>query len=445
VHSVLIIDDEQSIRQSLGYLFRGKGFSVHVAANISDGLKQAWTARPDLVILDNRLPDGTGLQALELIKADYPDMMVIMLTAYANVPDAVLAIRKGAYDYLTKPVDLDALEIAVARALETQELKKENLVLKLQRNSSNIGGIIGSSREIHKLHLIISVLAENPDATVLITGESGTGKELTARTIHMMSSRKEKPFIDINCASLTEHFLESELFGHEKGAFTDAKEMKKGLLEVADGGTIFLDEIAELSIGLQPRLLRVIETKTFRRVGGTRDIKVDVRIMAATNKDISDPENRKNFREDLYYRLCVMPIHMPALRERDKDVLELARHFLSQGAGFKKNISEIDRSCEEYLLAYGWPGNVRELKNVIERAVMLSPGPAITPEHLPRELLETKRSDNPSAPPSSLDEMEKDHIREVMEYAGKNQSYAARLLGISRSTLISKLRRHGLL
>lgn len=445
MNSVLIIDDEQSIRQSLGYLFRGKGFSVHEAANISDGLKLALTARPDLVILDNRLPDGNGLQALELIKADYPDMMVIMLTAYANVQDAVHAIRKGAYDYLTKPVDIDALEIAVDRALETQQLKKENMVLKLQRNRSNIGGIIGNSMEVHKLHLIIRVLAENPDTTVLITGESGTGKELTARTIHMLSARKEKPFIDINCASLTEHFLESELFGHEKGAFTDAKETKKGLLEVADGGTVFLDEIAELSIGLQPRLLRVIETKTFRRVGGTRDIKVDVRIMAATNKDISDPENRKNFREDLYYRLCVMPIHMPTLRERDKDVLELARHFLAHGAGFKKNITGISKDCEKYLLAYGWPGNVRELKNVVERAVMLSPGPAITTEHLPRELLETKRGDNPSAAPASLDEMEKDHIREMMEYAGNNQSYAARLLGISRSTLISKLRRHGLL
>ena len=436
--SLLIIDDEKSIRQSLNYLFMGKGFSVYEAGTIDEGLKLAWTARPDLVILDNRLPDGTGLQALELIKADHPDMMVIMLTAYANVPDAVQAIRKGAYDYLTKPVDIDALEIAVNRALETQGLKKENLVLKRQRDSTH-KGIVGNSREIHKVNLIIGMLAENPDTTVLVTGESGTGKELAARTMHMLSARKDKPFLDINCASLSEHLLESELFGFERGAFTDAKEMKKGLLEIADGGTVFLDEIAELSISLQPKLLKVIETKTFRRIGGTRDIKVDVRIMAATNKDISDPENRKNFREDLYYRLSVMPVQMPPLRVRDKDVLELAAHFLSESAGFKKNITGISKDCEEYLLAYGWPGNVRELKNVIERAVILSPGPAITPEHLPRELLERRRKDS-SPSPVSLDEMEKIHIKNMMEFTEGNQSLAARLLGISRSTLINKLK-----
>ncbi len=444
LRSVLISDDEKSIRQSLGYLFKGKGFSVYEGATMAEGLKLAWTVRPDLVILDNRLPDGTGLKALELIKTDHPDIMVIMLTAYANVQDAVQAIRNGAYDYLTKPVDIDALEIAVDRALETQCLKKENLILKRQQDSSHTG-IVGNSREIQKLLLIIGVLAENPDTTVLITGESGTGKELAARTIHGLSARKDKPFLDINCASLSEHLLESELFGHERGAYTDAKEMKNGLLEVADGGTVFLDEIAELSMNLQPKLLRVIETKTFRRVGGTRDIKVDVRIMAATNKVLSNPEDRKNFREDLYYILCVMPVHMPPLRTRDKDVLDLARYFLSQRAAIKKNITEISKDCENYLLAYGWPGNVRELRNVIERAVILSPGPTITTEHLPQELLETGGLEKYSSAPASLEEMEKNHIKEMMDFCHGNQSLAARLLGISRSTLISKLKRHGLL
>ncbi len=449
-HSVLIIDDEETIRKSLSYLFTGKGFSVSAGATIAEGLKLAWTLRPDLVILDNRLPDGTGLQALEMIKAEQPDIMVIMLTGYANLPDAVQAIRKGAYDYLTKPVDIDALEIAVERALETQGLKKENLVLKMRHGGSH-AGIIGSSREIHKILLIIGLLAENPDTTVMITGESGTGKELAARTIHGLSARKDKPFLDINCASLSEHLLESELFGHERGAYTDAKEMKKGLLEVADGGTVFLDEIAELSMNLQPKLLRVIETKTFRRVGGTRDIKVDVRIMAATNKELSDPDNRKNFREDLYYRLCVMPVHMPPLRARENDVLDLAKYFLSQSAAIKKNITEISEDCEGYLLAYSWPGNIRELRNVIERAVILSQGPAITPEHLPRELLEKKaqmgqsgQQNNPSAP-CSLDRLEKDHIKKTIDFSRGNQSLAARLLGVSRSTLINKLKKYDLL
>ncbi len=449
-HSVLIIDDEETIRKSLSYLFAGKGFSVSAGATISDGLKLAWTTRPDLVVLDNRLPDGNGLQALEMIKTEHPDTMVIMLTGYANLSDAVQAIRKGAYDYLTKPVDIDALEIAVERALETQRLKKENLVLKMRQVCADTG-IVGSSREIHKILLIIEMLAENPDTTVIITGESGTGKELAARTIHGLSARKDKPFLDINCASLSEHLLESELFGREKGAYTDAKETKRGLLEVADGGTVFLDEIAELSMNLQPKLLRVIETKTFRRVGGTRDIKVDIRIMAATNKDLSNPENRKNFREDLYYRLCVMPVHMPPLRTRENDVLELAKHFLSQGTAIKKNIIEISKDCESYLLAYRWPGNIRELRNVIERAAILSPGPTINPEHLPRELLEKKeqqwqneQQNYPSAP-CSLDEAEKNHIRKTMDFSYGNQSLAARLLGISRSTLISKLKKYALL
>ncbi len=449
-HSVLIIDDEESIRKSLGYLFAGKGFYVSSAATIAEGLKLTWAIRPDLVILDNRLPDGTGLHALEMIKAEQPDIMVIMLTGYANLPDAVQAMRKGAYDYLTKPVDIDDLEIAVERALETQGLKKENLILKMRQDNSYTG-IVGNSREIHKVLLIIEMLAENPDTTVIITGESGTGKELAARSIHSLSVRKDKPFLDINCASLSEHLLESELFGHERGAYTDAKEMKKGLLEVADGGTVFLDEIAELSMNLQPKLLRVIETKTFRRVGGTRDIKVDVRIMAATNKDLSDPENRKNFREDLYYRLCVMPVHMPPLRTRENDVLDLARYFLSQSAAIKKNITEISREGESYLLAYGWPGNIRELRNVIERAVILSPGPAITPEHLPHELLgkseqmvREERGNYMSAP-CSLDRLEKDHIKKTIGFSHGNQSLAARLLGISRSTLINKLKKHNLL
>jgi two-component system response regulator AtoC len=447
--TVLIIDDEKTIRTSLSFFFNGKGYETHQAGSAEEGLRLTREFQPDLIILDHNLPDKTGLEALSGIKAAQPDTTVIILTAYASISGAVDAIRAGAFDYLTKPVDLDTLEIVSDRAVEMRVLKKENLLLRKLQSAAQREGVIGNSPEVHKLHLMINLLAENPNTTVLIEGESGTGKELAAKTIHNLSIRRERPFVDINCASLSENLLESELFGHEKGAFTDAKNMKQGLLEIADGGTLFLDEIGDLSLSLQPKLLRVLETKTFRRVGGTRDIKVEVRVIAATNKNLQEAVSEKKFRDDLYYRLRVMPLYMPPLKDRGTDILVLARHFLSQMTqAIKKQIKGISPECEKHLLNYTWPGNIRELRNVVERAVIISGGPYITPEHLPRELTEPE----PPAPasmddetPATLDFVERRHIEDVMKKTAGNQSQAARILGISRSTLISKLKKFNLL
>jgi len=443
--TLLIIDDEKSVRQSLQYIFKDRGYEIHEAGNAAEGIAVAKAVQPDLVILDYRLPDMTGLDALAELKVAAPDCLIIMLTAYGNIPDAVVAMKKGAFDYLTKPVDIDMLEIAVERAAAVRLLKLENDNLK-SLTGAVTEGIIGASMEVHKLLLIIGMLAENKDTTVLIEGESGTGKELVAKNIHNMSVRRGNPFVDINCASLSETLLESELFGHEKGSFTDAKEVKKGLVEIAHGGTLFLDEIGELSPSLQPKLLRILETKTFRRVGGVKDIKVDVRFVAATNRDLAEAVAAKQFREDLYYRLRVMPVTIPPLRERGMDVLVLARHFVSLfSRGLKKEIDGVSVECEPLLLSYGWPGNIRELRNVMERAVILAPGPYIMPEHLARELTDLAPAGlkNRAAVPS-LDEMEAKHIAAVLTSTGHNHSEAARSLGISRTTLLAKIKKYRL-
>ena len=443
--TLLIIDDEKSVRQSLRYMFKDRGYDIYEAGNAAEGIAAAKSAQPDLAILDYRLPDRTGLDALAEIKDAAPDCLVIMLTAYGSIPDAVVAMKKGAFDYLTKPVDIDMLEIAVERAARVRLLKQENDNLKSLAGMAP-EGVIGASMEVHKLLLIIGILAENKDTTVLIEGESGTGKELVAKNIHNRSGRRGTPFVDINCASLSENLLESELFGHEKGSFTDAKEAKKGLVEIAHGGTLFLDEIGELSPSLQPKLLRVLETKTFRRVGGVKDIKVDVRFVAATNRDLAEAVAAKQFREDLYYRLRVMPVTIPPLRERGGDVLVLARHFVSLfSRGLKKEIEGISAECEPFLLSYGWPGNIRELKNVMERAAILAPGPYIMPEHLARELTD-RAPYGPKGRTSgrSLEEMEARHITSVLTSTGHNHSEAARALGISRTTLLAKIKKYRL-
>ncbi len=444
--SVLIIDDEKTIRDSLSFFFKGKGCETCQAAGGAEGISLARDAAPDLVILDQRLPDMSGMDALAGIRAVQPDSVVIILTAYGSISGAVDAMRAGAFDYLVKPVDMDALEVAVERAAYVQGLKKENVLLKSLSEARPGEEIAGESPEVHKLLLMIDLLAENANTTVLIEGESGTGKELAARKIHGSSGRKGRPFVEINCASLSESLLESDLFGHERGAFTDAKTMKRGLLEVAHGGTLFLDEVGEMSLSLQPKLLRVIETRQFRRVGGTRDTKVDVRIIAATNRNLAEAVAARAFREDLYYRLRVMPLVIPPLRDRGSDVLVLARRFLSEMTqGVKKDIRGMSRQCEGYLLRYPWPGNVRELKNVVERAVIIADGPYIGPEHLPKELTVPGGAPAPmetDGPPMSLHKAEMLHVLGVMDYTGGNQSEAARILGLSRSTLISKLKKY---
>jgi two-component system, NtrC family, response regulator AtoC len=443
--TLLIVDDEPTIRSSLCYYFQSRNFSVHDASSGETGITMSERLQPDVVLMDYKLPDMTGVEAISRVNSVSPDSVLIIMTAFGSISGAVDAVRSGAFDYLAKPVDLEKLEMTIERALELARLKNENRFLRKVSSSIKGSDIIGSSPQVHKLILMVNLLAENADTTVLIEGESGTGKEVVARAIHEKSRRSDKPFIEINCATLSENLLESELFGHERGAFTDAKDMKRGLLEMAEGGTLFLDEIGEMSLSLQPKLLRMLETQSFRRVGGTRDIGFNVRFIAATNKNLTDSVRDKTFREDLYYRLRVMPLTVPPLRERGNDVLQLARYFITRmDVGGRHRVSALDPRCEKYLTSYYWPGNVRELKNVLERAVILSTGQYITPEHLPRELTEKTpggRSENEAA--QTLEEVETAHILSVMKLAKNNQSEAARILGISRSTLIARLKKSG--
>lgn len=356
-------------------------------------------------------------------------------------------MRKGAEDFLEKdPRSLEATEIRVEKAVELLRLRRENLYLRGRVRSEAV--IPGEHQAIRRLNAMVDLLAQSPSTTILIQGESGTGKELLARAIHLKSLRKDKPFLEINCAGLSETLLESELFGHEKGAFTDAKALKRGLLEVADGGTVLLDEVGDLPLSVQPKLLRVLESKTFRRVGGTRDIAVDVRIIAATNKDLAKLVEKGSFREDLYYRLKVMPLQAPPLRERGKDILLLADLFVKEfNTLLKKRIKGYSQEAQSLLLAYPWPGNVRELRNVTERAMILCQGDWILPAHLPAELQGLTPSEEALTlreGPLTLEELEKKHIQEVLASVGGNRSQAAKVLGISRSTLQEKIKKYRL-
>jgi DNA-binding NtrC family response regulator len=433
--SILLIEDEESITLSLKTLFEGKGYDFINAYTGREGLNLALKELPDVVLLDLRLPDIYGFEILKELKSKHPEIAIIIMTGYGEIKEAVEAIKLGAEHYLQKPVDIDELIIIVERALDMKKLKQKSL---LQKGPYPI---IGRSRHIQGLIHLINLLASNPSTTVLIEGETGTGKELVARNIHILSSRGDKPFVDINCASLPLNIFESELFGYEAGAFTDAKTTKKGLFEIADGGTLFLDEIAEMPLQVQAKLLRVLETRTFRRIGGTRDIKIDVRVIAATNRDLAECVKKGTFREDLYYRLNVMPLKILPLRDRPEDIPLLVEHFLEE---FSKNMNKrfrpIDSETMNLLCSYHWPGNVRELRNVLERAAILSTGGII---RIP-ELLQPGISPVEKTEPLSLKEVERLHIKKVLEFTGKNRTKAAQILGISRSTLNEKIKHYNL-
>ena len=429
---LLLIDDEETITLSLRTFFEKKGYDFINAYTGKEGLSTALRELPDIVLLDLHLPDMHGMNILREIKALHPDMVVIIMTGFGEIREAVEAIKLGAEHYFQKPIDLDELTVVVERNLGIRQLKREVLLSK-----KNPYPIVGRSRQIQGLIHLINLMAENSSTTVLIEGETGTGKELVARNIHLLSRRADKPFVDINCASVPDHIFESELCGHEAGAFTDAKTTKKGLFEIAEGGTLFLDEVGEMPQHLQAKLLRVLETKTFRRVGGTRDIKVDVRVIAATNKDLGECAKEGSFREDLYYRLNVMPIKIPPLRERAEDIPMLVEFFLFDTAGnMSRKVSSIEKDALNALCAYGWPGNIRELRNVLERAVILCQGQVITARHLtlpartPEEKLELL----------TLSEVERIHISNVLASSENNRTKAAKLLGISRSTLNEKIK-----
>jgi DNA-binding NtrC family response regulator len=385
---------------------------------------------------------------LKKLKAIDQDVPVIMMTAYGEVETAVEALKGGAYDFLLKPFQLEKIKVAVRNALESSRLKAElHDIKKKERESHNFENFLGKSEVMKDVFNKVKKIGKSKASTILIQGESGTGKELVARAIHECSNVGSRPFLEINCAALPETLLESELFGHEKGAFTDAKFRKKGLFELAEGGTIFLDEIGEMGVTLQSRLLRVIENKTFRRVGGVKDLRVNTRVISATNRDLKQAIADGTFRSDLYYRLQVIPIYLPPLKERREDIVLLANHFISIfNKEFKKKIKKVNRKVAGLLEGYSWPGNVRELRNVIERAILLEAEDELLAEHLPPEITKGGKAPDTEQRTDSLDdlypinlkEMEKVLIRRTLEETGGNKSKAARILGISRQTLREK-------
>jgi DNA-binding NtrC family response regulator len=458
--TILVVDDEHLIRWSLEQHLRREGYGILLAETGAEALQKAQADTPDLVLLDVRLPDADGLEILERLRASDPESLVIMITAHGGVESAVRAMKLGAHDYIIKPFDMDELKLTVRKALETKALRREVARFHAkQREGSRLDDIVGVSRTIRDLKALIRRIAESDATTVLLEGESGTGKDLVARVIHFESTRVQAPFLAVSCVALPEHLLESELFGHEKGAFTDAKALKKGLFEEADGGTVYLDEIGDMKPGLQAKLLRLIEEKTFRRVGGVKDLRVDVRIIAATNRDLAKAMQEEQFRKDLYFRLKVFPIHIPPLREHPEDILPLATSFITRfNREMRREILGLHPEAQACLKSYAWPGNVRELRNVIERGMILASGDTLGVEHLLPEIGAgpVELTPSPPAPPRAapvalptdglrLEEVERDLVRQALEATEGNQVRAARLLGISRDALRNRMKKFGFL
>ncbi|HEX3901259.1 MAG TPA: sigma-54 dependent transcriptional regulator [Polyangia bacterium] len=462
--TVLVIDDEKTFRIVAEEALTAEGFVVTTASNGQAGLT-AWQREPcDLVILDRHLPDTDGIAVLEVMireaRERNVDTLVVIATAYADVTSAVQALKLGAFDYLSKPLQLPEFVVTVRKAIEAQRLRAQVRQLAERAQAAMGDFVVGVSAPMQKVIDMVDKVAEAPDTTVLIQGESGTGKEIIADLIARRTvGRKDGPFVEINCASVPENLLESELFGHERGAFTDAKTQKRGLFEEADGGTLLLDEVGELPMATQAKLLKVLEEMTFRRLGGTRDLTINVRVVAATNKELADEVERGAFRLDLYHRLDVFHIRVPPLRERPEDILPLATHFLARFATrMRKPAVKFAPETERLLLAYDYPGNVRELRNVIERAVILS-----TRETIETDCIvisgpsRTGPSAAPAAPPSffsvevdgagrppDLEGLERAYIARLLTFAGGNRTAVARLLGVSYPTIAKKIADYGL-
>jgi len=437
---ILVVDDEAVVRQSLYHWFTEDGYSVEVAADAAEALRLLQIGRFDLALVDIKMPGMDGMELQRRLRSIDPDLTVIIITAFASVETAVEALKQGAFDYVTKPVDPDHLAHIVQNALKQRRLSLEKARLEGEvTRLSSVGEFVGDSEAAHKVMELVDTVAAT-DTTVMIRGESGTGKELVARALHMRSKRRFFPFIPINCGGLTDSLLESELFGHEKGAFTGAHFRRKGKLELADGGTVFLDEVGNISQKTQMDLLRVLESKQFTRVGGSRMVDVDFRTVCATNRDLEKAVADGEFREDLFYRLNVFVISVPPLRERRGDIPLLAHHFIEKySRAMNKQIQDIEPAALERLAAYRWPGNVRELENAMERAVVVGQAPTIRLRDLPDW---TAGSD--SEPALSIDAVEKRHIEAVLNQTGGNVTRAARILGINRVTLYNKIKRYGL-
>lgn len=448
--TVLVVDDEVLIRKSLAKVLRARGQVVETASTGAEGLEKVGEVRPQVMILDMRLPDTDGLSVLRKARALDPLLQVIVITAYGDVQSAVDAMKLGACDFLRKPYEMEDIVLAVSSAGQTfRQASELDLYRRRAWRQYSTEEIIGRSAPIEEVRELIEKVVRSQATSVLITGESGTGKELVARAIHYRSDRAHAPLMEVNCSSFQDHLLENELFGHERGAFTDATDTKKGLVELCDGGTLFLDELSDMSLTPQAKLLRFIDHRNFKRVGGAEDLSVDIRLVAATNKDLESEVRSGRFRSDLYFRLKVVSIELPPLRERGDDVLLLARHFLQEfSRKFQKHFRTITDEAGEVMLAYRWPGNVRELRNVIERVVLLEEGEVLDSDHLPPELfgrrgglLETAAPNSDALSLPTLAQIEADHIGEVLRLTSGNKSRAARILGISRQGLIEKVRR----
>ena len=439
--SILIVDDELSVRHALSGWFRKDGYTVAAAENATAALNLLRDGSFDVVLLDIKMPGMDGLELQQHIHEMDPSIAVIMITAFASVESAVRALKQGAFDYITKPVDPDELSHLVQRAMEQRRLRAENVQLRESLEERVAADeIVGDSPPIRKMRELIQHVAKT-DATVLILGESGTGKELIARAIHAQSARRYLPIVPVNCGALPEQLLESELFGHERGAFTGAQYRRKGRIEMADGGTLFLDEVGAMPLKMQVDLLRVLETHEVTRIGGTRPIKVDFRVICATNENLERAVSEGRFREDFYYRINVFSMEVPPLRERRSDIPLLARHFLARLAlQMDKRITGISDEAMRQLLAYDWPGNVRELANAIERAMVVGQPPEIRPEDLP-----LRRAPHPEPEVGdSLADVERRHITAVLQRTGWNITRAAELLGVDRVTVYNKIKKYDL-
>ncbi len=453
---ILIVDDEYLIRWSLSENLREEGFRCISAESGEEALDLFRSDSPDLVLLDIKLPGMDGVEVLERVKEMDRDVPVMMITATSQVDVAVRAMKLGAYDYVNKPFDLTEIRTKVRHALETTQLRQQVEYFRSRQSARHgFDHMIGDCPKMREILAMARRIAQSSSTTVLLQGESGTGKDVLAQAIHFESARRDRPFMPINCTALPEELLESELMGYEKGAFTDAKKTKKGLFELADGGTIFLDEIGDMKPGLQSKLLRFLEDHTFKRVGGKEDIEVDVRIVAATNKDLEEAIEDRSFREDLYYRLSVIPITLPPLRERQQDILSLADEFLDTfnrefGASFRGFTPEV----RDMMLKYHWPGNIRELRNVVERAVILSSGDMIGVESLSWKLKGEPRRELRAGEPGAvllpdtgldIDDVERELIVQALEKTSQNQTRAARLLGLTRDALRYRMKKYDLL
>jgi len=448
---VLVVDDEKLIRFTLRENLAEEGYVVHEAADVKEACETFERHRIDCAILDHRLPDGDGFQLMHTFKEMEPDVPVILMTAYSTIKKAVEAMRAGAFTYLNKPFDTEEMILNVRKALETTRLRREVRALRKLQSDEGLSAVVGESPAMREIVSLMEKLAASRANTVLLLGESGTGKGLLAKALHQASERRDRPFQAIPCTAIPETLLESELFGHERGAFTDAKTAKPGLLEVADGGTVFLDEIGDMPMSLQAKLLSVLEEKTFKRLGGVADVRVDIRVVAATNADLDAAVREGRFRQDLFYRLNTFPVHIPPLRERVEDIPILVRSFVDRfNREFNKQVENIAPDAMEALQRHPWPGNVRELRNAVERAMILGAGRTLTRKDFAFSLEGGAGAPRASGslldlPEEGLDveALERDLVRQALERSGGTQSRAAQLLGMTRDQIRYRLEKYG--